>query len=159
MNNKSWNIKEIPASLTLLASAMQHKKKTVIMWMIILTTAFCSLTKSYWTAYALQTNNKYMFSFEYDKHHILVSISNCSWYEFQMKILNCTFEYYTSAQFMNICVNKTYALKRKHILTWGIELANVIFASMLVFNLSNLPTSKYIGPSEIWSSPSFCHGT
>jgi hypothetical protein len=43
---------------------------------------------TYWTAYALQTNSNYTVCSEYHNLHISVLISSCSWYEFQMEILN-----------------------------------------------------------------------
>jgi hypothetical protein len=43
--------------------------------------------KSYWTAYALQTNSNYTSSFKYHNLHILVSSFNCSWYDFHKEIL------------------------------------------------------------------------
>jgi hypothetical protein len=48
---------------------------------------FTLINKSYLTAHALQTNNNYTFSYEYHNLHILVSFSNCSWYEFDMEML------------------------------------------------------------------------
>jgi hypothetical protein len=47
MNNKSWKIKEMPSSLSLTASPMQQKQGIrAIRWMVMLTTAFYSLTKA-----------------------------------------------------------------------------------------------------------------
>jgi hypothetical protein len=72
----------------------------VIMWMTILMITLWSLTKGYWTAYALYTNNNYIFSFKHHNLHISVSISSCSWYEFQTEILkHIVVEKYTAAQF------------------------------------------------------------
>jgi hypothetical protein len=73
---------------------------TMIMWMIILMITYCSSTKSYWIACALQTSKNKMFSFEYHDLHILVSISSCFWYEFHTEVLKHIFEKYTSAQFL-----------------------------------------------------------
>jgi hypothetical protein len=58
---------------------------------------FFLINKYYWTVYALQTNNDYTFSFKYHNLHILIYISNCSWYAFHMEILKHVIEWYTTA--------------------------------------------------------------
>jgi hypothetical protein len=68
--------------------------------MIILTITVCSLTNSYWTACALQTNNNWTFVFEHHNLYISVAISSYSWYEFHMEALkHIQINNITSAQF------------------------------------------------------------
>jgi hypothetical protein len=56
--------RKILASLALLPRQC-GTRNTVIMWMEILMITYCSSTKSYWSACALQASNNYILSFEY----------------------------------------------------------------------------------------------
>jgi hypothetical protein len=85
------------------------------MQMIMLTITFCSFTESYWTMYALQTNNNYTLSFEYHNLHIFVFTSSCSWYEFHVEIFKHITEQHITPHFkwvfvrIQICIKKKYA--------------------------------------------------
>jgi hypothetical protein len=81
-----WDIKGMPASIALLASPLLHKyysdnvdDNTYDCFLLI--------NKSYWTMYALQTNNNYTFSFEYHNPFPLALVM-CSTQKFWNVSLN-----------------------------------------------------------------------
>jgi hypothetical protein len=91
VNNKLWkNKKKISASLSLLASPMQHKQYSDNV-NDNSDNYFLLVNKSYWSACASQTDS-YIFSSEYHNQLTLVSISSGSWCEFHTEILKCIVE-------------------------------------------------------------------
>lgn len=104
--------------------------------MIILTITFWSLTKCYWTAYALQMNSTYILSSKYHNQHVLLFISCCCWYElytdiFKHKLLLNNIELHSLNEYCKNMCKKTQDDTRPQTCKCGLHINTRLQCSQL----------------------------